>query len=217
MVNIATGSEMISFVRQYFALIFIVTWIHILPWSEKAQGQDLQIATPTQAELNARASWSPQPRAEQPPKPLRDPEPPKPASVIQSSDQTFSGHAMLEGGNASSLQVPEAQTEAQNVGILSDIFGGAIGPGAPTPSHRVIRSPFAKPSVDKLGSRHSEKHPPHNSFSQRKIGAPALIPQAKENITWKTPYSYGYFGASNHRNWSRQYGYRDRYTQWSLR
>ncbi|KLU02371.1 hypothetical protein RISK_005437 [Rhodopirellula islandica] len=43
------------------------------------------------------------------------------------------------------------------------------------------------------------------------------IPAATVQPRWKTPYSYGYFGAEGKRHWSRQHGYNDRSLQWSLR
>ncbi|TWT93647.1 hypothetical protein Pla100_41650 [Neorhodopirellula pilleata] len=43
------------------------------------------------------------------------------------------------------------------------------------------------------------------------------IPGATVEPRWKAPYSYGHFGAEGKRSWTRQYGYRDRYLQWSLR
>lgn len=43
------------------------------------------------------------------------------------------------------------------------------------------------------------------------------IPGATVAPRWKTPYSYGHFGAEGKRSWTRQHGYRDRYLQWSLR
>lgn len=43
------------------------------------------------------------------------------------------------------------------------------------------------------------------------------IPHATVAPRWKTPYSYGHFGAEGKRNWTRQHGYRDRYLQWTLR
>lgn len=43
------------------------------------------------------------------------------------------------------------------------------------------------------------------------------IPGATVAPRWKAPYSYGHFGAEPKRSWTRQYGYRDRYLQWSLR
>ncbi|TWU26948.1 hypothetical protein Pla52o_08040 [Novipirellula galeiformis] len=105
---------------------------------------------------------------------------------------------------------------SQNVGLLSDLFGGTLGPEDPTPTHRVIRSPELSLPKNKLSARYAETHPPHASHQQRNIGTPALIPNAKESSSWKTPYSYGYFGASGKRSWSKHTGYRDRYTQWTL-
>ncbi|QDT06009.1 hypothetical protein K227x_44160 [Rubripirellula lacrimiformis] len=43
---------------------------------------------------------------------------------------------------------------------------------------------------------------------------PATIPNARRREVWKTPYSYGYFGASGSRSWSNHHGYRDRYSEW---
>lgn len=43
------------------------------------------------------------------------------------------------------------------------------------------------------------------------------IPGATVAPSWKTPYSYGYFGSEGKRHWTRQHGYRDRYLQWTLR
>ena len=43
------------------------------------------------------------------------------------------------------------------------------------------------------------------------------IPGATVAPNWKTPYSYGHFGAEGKRHWTRQHGYRDRYLQWTLR
>ncbi|MEM8913089.1 MAG: hypothetical protein AAGC97_15075 [Planctomycetota bacterium] len=44
-----------------------------------------------------------------------------------------------------------------------------------------------------------------------------LIPGATIERSWKTPYSYGFFGGSGRRHWTRQTGYRDRFLQWTLR
>lgn len=43
------------------------------------------------------------------------------------------------------------------------------------------------------------------------------IPGASVSPRWKAPYSYGHFGAEPKRHWTRQYGYRDRSLQWTLR
>jgi len=43
------------------------------------------------------------------------------------------------------------------------------------------------------------------------------IPNANRVPMWKTPYSYGHFGASRNRQWTLHHGHQETYTQWSLR
>ena len=43
------------------------------------------------------------------------------------------------------------------------------------------------------------------------------IPNANRVPVWKTPYSYGHFGASRNRQWTLHNGHQETYTQWSLR
>jgi hypothetical protein len=45
----------------------------------------------------------------------------------------------------------------------------------------------------------------------------AAIPNANRVGVWKTPYSYGHFGASRNRQWSLHRGHKESYTQWTLR
>ena len=45
----------------------------------------------------------------------------------------------------------------------------------------------------------------------------AAIPDASYREVWKSPFSYGYFGASGSRKWTRHFGYRDRDKEWRLR
>lgn len=47
--------------------------------------------------------------------------------------------------------------------------------------------------------------------------APATIPGAVVESVWRTPYSYGYFGAGRHRHWQRHYGLQQAFTQWTLK
>lgn len=61
---------------------------------------------------------------------------------------------------------------------------------------------------------HFPFHPSHHAPLQ---ASNAKLPRANLRKTWKTPYSYGYFGASGTRHWSLHHGYRDRYTEWRLR
>ena len=86
----------------------------------------------------------------------------------------------------------------------------------PLQPHHVIRSPDRGPAA----ANHKSKgvpHPPHHSFHRRVQPAPAMLPEANQREVWKTPYSYGYFGASGTRHWTKHHGYRDRYTEWRLK
>lgn len=116
---------------------------------------------------------------------------------------------------------------------------------APLPVHQIIRAPglipgshhrggsiaqphpvldsdhaHVAPHVSPLASHHHAAshypHPPHLAIKRRLQPPPATLPQAATQNVWKTPYSYGYFGASGKRHWSRHHGYRDRYIQWQL-
>lgn len=51
----------------------------------------------------------------------------------------------------------------------------------------------------------------------QKKPAPPTIPGAVVEPVWRSPYSYGYFGAGRHRHWQRHYGARQSYTQWTLK
>jgi len=106
--------------------------------------------------------------------------------------------------------------------------GGTVPPGslwiAPTqtaPAHSVIRSPNGTMGPDEKGlgrqltEQYTDTHPPHTSHRRRILPAPATIPAAIEQPRWKTPYSYGYFGAKPKPSWTKHHGYRDNYTQWT--
>lgn len=59
--------------------------------------------------------------------------------------------------------------------------------------------------------------PPLSSLLQRLPASAATIPEARQTPVWKQPYSYGYFGASGKRHWSKHHSYRDNDTRWTLR
>lgn len=50
---------------------------------------------------------------------------------------------------------------------------------------------------------------------EHKQPAQAKIPQATVEPQWKTPYAYGYFGASGTKHWIKSSGYRDTYKRWT--
>ena len=58
---------------------------------------------------------------------------------------------------------------------------------------------------------------PHLLHHHAQQVPPAVIPDAAQREVWKSPYSYGYFGASGTRRWTRHHGYRDRGKEWRLR
>ncbi|MGB7326844.1 MAG: hypothetical protein WBD31_18350 [Rubripirellula sp.] len=114
---------------------------------------------------------------------------------------------------------------------------------APLPAHQVITAPRPKPKarshggagVDRAGgSLHGGMHDGlanHHDADRRSLTSPlppgyrlhhhiqaptATIPNAVRRESWKTPYSYGYFGASGTRSWSRHTSYRDNKTEWRL-
>ncbi len=82
--------------------------------------------------------------------------------------------------------------------------------------HHVLQAPgqSSQSEKEKLQSRYSQTHPPLSSLHRRVQPAPPRIPEASQREVWKTPYSYGYFGASGKRRWSKHYGYRNGYTEW---
>lgn len=89
--------------------------------------------------------------------------------------------------------------------------------GSPAPhAHQIIDSPFR--GTDRHGKviTHDHHHPPvlkhHFTRPQR-----AAIPEASREPVWKTPYSYGYFGARGLKHWHRHVGYRDRSIEWQYR
>ncbi len=105
-----------------------------------------------------------------------------------------------------------------------DQFENALA--TPTHAHQVIRAPGPKPLPNSHGSMSSNgegerppNHPLHPNYRLHHQVQPvaATIPEARQTEIWKTPYSYGYFGASGTRQWSLHNGYRDKYTEWRLR
>ncbi len=94
----------------------------------------------------------------------------------------------------------------------------------PKHPHQILRAPSMLPTEKRSAHGHhgdapSERwiHPPFSSHRQRIQPAPATLPGANQHSIWKTPYSYGYFGASGTRHWSLHHGARDRYTEWILK
>jgi hypothetical protein len=69
----------------------------------------------------------------------------------------------------------------------------------------VVKSPLKSPSTYRVIAPESVKH--HSSHSAT---LPAVLQQRSP-----APYSYGWFGATNTGQWSRQFGYSRSYIQWN--
>lgn len=93
--------------------------------------------------------------------------------------------------------------------------------------HRLIVSPERQQPGGAQAARGSgaagsgaaaSTHPLARLKHHGQVQAPVpLMPQSNVTPTWKSPYSYGHFGASGTRHWSVHHGYRDRMIEWRLR
>lgn len=82
--------------------------------------------------------------------------------------------------------------------------------------HQVLLAPN-RPSAQPSSKQRQHRFAPHLSQHHPIQPPPAQLPEANQRPRWKTPYSYGYFGASGTKHWNLHYGYRDRYTEWRLK
>ena len=84
--------------------------------------------------------------------------------------------------------------------------------------HQLLVSPARQATHNHRNSNRTNwSHHFHQKHHKIIQPSPALLPEANSRPTWKTPYSYGYFGASRTKHWTIHYGYRDRVTEWRLR
>ncbi len=95
--------------------------------------------------------------------------------------------------------------------------------GMPVYSHEIIRAPRitsmdgSHRGYDSGGSARRIAHLPHLIHHSPEQAPQAVIPDASHREIWKSPYSYGHFGASSARHWKLHFGYRDRDKEWRLR
>lgn len=138
--------------------------------------------------------------------------------------------AIIEGGRLSnSSSSPEVPSES-HAPILSWPSQASMAVESP-PSlhpHQIIRAPrmIEQPGSHQHRSGHGGLHPvtpstihplpPLLDHHATRV-PPAVIPDASHREVWKSPYSYGFFGASGSRQWTRHFGYRDRDKEWRLR
>jgi len=134
-----------------------------------------------------------------------------------------------------------------NVGMAQDWVARAVGTNFPqTPPHLVLEVPRPRPAAhwstanvpvegevvteEDESMRESDvvkdlhegadrvKEKVHGHFVHAdKMGKPVAIPEAIRVPVWKTPYSYGHFGAKRNRQWSLHNGHQQTSAQWTLR
>lgn len=127
-------------------------------------------------------------------------------SSTEVPNQVLYGERMVQDSEITGLPISGlAAASTPRVDVLRPASGpkrpvGGIHPHAEA---WIQASPF-KASV------HRQQHAKHQT-------AGPSIPGATQRPVWKTPYAYGYFGASGKKHWSRSHGYHDRRTQWTLR
>ncbi len=139
-------------------------------------------------------------------------------SILEQRAEHSSGHSLGVGSEPNSI--------AESSWGMGHGIGGNQHPwnglrGDPSHAHQILRAPMSQvPSGHSAKVKpHAKKliHPPYSPHRRRMQPEPATLPGANQQEIWKTPYSYGYFGASGTRHWSLHYGYRDRYTEWRLK
>ena len=121
-------------------------------------------------------------------------------------------HSAVPGSMvASDGSVPQMNADAS--------FNLSVGPSA---EHAAVQTA----SMAMWIRRHNglDQDPPtfpvadaHHALHHRLLPRHPSIPGAATDRRWKTPYSYGYFGASGNRHWTHHTGYRDRDTEWRFR
>ena len=140
--------------------------------------------------------------------------------------------------------VARATRSSDEPWALGETWDGGTGAGTvPTPvaidgavlpmphQHQVIQAPRIvpphghhswppsswPPASDRTATANPAHPLPHLIHHHTRQIAPAVIPDGTLREVWKSPFSYGYFGASGSRRWIRHFGYRDRDTEWRLR
>ena len=160
------------------------------------------------------------------------PEPVRQAAFQSSASPDASGHSVLVRSQTAEPQIAEPQIAEPQTAASAQVAATSWLTFPPThaagfapayhasnsPDHRVIRAPGHLPARHPAVGLPDAAHSPHTATIHRRLQSrSAAIPHAAVRGVWKTPYSYGYFGASGERRWTRQHGYRDHYTQWTLR
>lgn len=105
------------------------------------------------------------------------------------------GQEEVKAGEPSSLLISEAGQEFPSPAgnqRIAERFQGIWGSVPPTSTYRVLPRPTQRGTV------------------------PAT-PLATQQVRAMQPYAYGYFGPKTTPSWSRSFGHRKSYTQWTLK
>lgn len=144
---------------------------------------------------------------------IRGPRPPKKPSLIDSlmGVRTSPGH-QPSSAPQSGFQHPAGGT----VVIPGQVYESGGMPSGHSGSQWHGNAPDHYVAGPLQSDLRESYHPPHFDMRRRFMPPQATILEARQSPSWKTPYSYGYFGASGKRHWSLHHGSRDRATTWNL-
>lgn len=99
--------------------------------------------------------------------------------------------------------------------VVVDELGNVAGhPGA---AHETAVHPSAAHSSSAHNDPRQEAALGAHFIHAEKMPRPTAIPGATRKPMWKTPYSYGHFGAARNRQWSHHRGHQQDYLQWTLK
>ena len=130
-----------------------------------------------------------------------------PGYVFEGTMNSSTPHRVIEAPVANPLRTPPSQSSQD------PFFQSPYGPSTGN-SHRSghVVAGTAKEFFDE--TLHTDG-PLLRRLHEHKQPSQARIPQATVEPQWKTPYAYGYFGASGTKHWIRSSGYRDTYKRWT--
>ena len=116
------------------------------------------------------------------------------------------------------VRVAEHQFQSSEPGesVVHELPDHGLQSVMPTIPYDVIESPFRQPYREETLHFRSDRHPPITHREGPRTER-AVVSGASQMPVWKTPFSYGYFGARGTKHWHWHHGYRDRRSEWMYR
>ena len=116
------------------------------------------------------------------------------------------------------VRVAEHQFQSSELGepVVHELPDDGLQLVMPTIPYDVIESPFRQPHREETLHFRSARHPPITHREGPRTES-AVVSGASQVPVWKTPFSYGYFGARGTKHWHWHHGYRDRRSEWMYR